>query len=1088
MKRMQSALSLLLVFAMFFGLALTPVGPLATAAAETQRDYIVLDDCERDAAWQAGFNLKRDNADKKQGSSSLSCSGTGEPGFRRSEKIGIPLPEDWEEWYLEMWLYIDDLDNITNLGGSCIEFSQVQDQIELQWPLSGLDLENGWNRIQLKLSGPEASPSGVDQFETIENLRVWAITTKTVSMKIDDVVLVHSLEADDTAELERQLAAAKALTDEDLAQYSAGVVAALKTAIANAEEAGDLSQRSVDVAAAALKDALIALNFDGLKLDGSTEFAYVDFNTKQYAKMSNLHTDGKAGDHFGRGAIEMAEALYLTLDKSYIDAEDSLLQITFSYYDNQKDATLRLAYNTKDKADATSDKLLMTMKGDKTWKTASLVVEDAALREALTVDGDGYDLRFLLDGADKGYISQVKVSIYDPEDPMNKVPTFAPQTEQNNIIGKSVTGYQMWFGRDWYHNWANAAAGKGVFWEIWPYTKDYPTSSLWQSQFLPLNSGDPSMLFDSYDPGIIDTHFAWMEEYGIDGAGIQRFYGYTSAKQDLKKFSYLKTAIEKAEAHGRSVYMMYDMSGAGGADSTIIDRMQKDFVYNIEAQGIVSSPAYAHAEGKPVVCIWGLSADDNYPSAFVAYELVTWFQNRGYFVIVGTPDNNFSEDDTAYADVYKTADMISPWMVGRFGPGNVKEALPGMLEKDIAFCEANDVLYQPCMLPGFSWVNLKEESFKYNEIAREAGQFLWEQAKIIASYGCTNIYYSMFDEYDEGSNFMKGAQDFFDIPEGLQYFQTFAVDGKWLSADFYLRASKDATNLVRDVASGKLKLADVPKAVPTLTSTGPIYYRNSFEMAWVVSDKEGNAKTVPIDAIPRDVLATVDRDGFDFTMLGEAKATDGDEMYQTGTFSFHYAGESYIDPEGKVSPSIYSILNEQNFVVPKDLTLEYSVYAEDELGTSVFIDLLFDDGKLLSELQAGVGGQVGKVGEWVKKTVNVNNAFAGKTVTGIVIGYSRNAEGNFSAYVDDVIVQLGKEGCGNFDLVEPGLLGDINGDGVVNTTDARLALQYAVEKITLTGSQLGLGDVDGDGIVNTTDARLILQYAVEKIDKFPAGK
>ena len=67
-------------------------------------------------------------------------------------------------------------------------------------------------------------------------------------------------------------------------------------------------------------------------------------------------------------------------------------------------------------------------------------------------------------------------------------------------------------------------------------------------------------------------------------------------------------------------------------------------------------------------------------------------------------------------------------------------------------------------------------------------------------------------------------------------------------------------------------------------------------------------------------------------------------------------------------------------------------------------------------------------------------------------------------------------------------LGDINGDGTVNTTDARLALQYAVEKITLTSAQLSAGDVDGDGVVNTTDARLILQYAVEKINKFPAGK
>jgi hypothetical protein len=32
-----------------------------------------------------------------------------------------------------------------------------------------------------------------------------------------------------------------------------------------------------------------------------------------------------------------------------------------------------------------------------------------------------------------------------------------------------------------------------------------------------------------------------------------------------------------------------------------------------------------------------------------------------------------------------------------------------------------------------------------------------------------------------------------------------------------------------------------------------------------------------------------------------------------------------------------------------------------------------------------------------------------------------------------------------------------------------------------------VADVDGNGKVDSTDARLILQYAVKKIDKFPAA-
>lgn len=69
------------------------------------------------------------------------------------------------------------------------------------------------------------------------------------------------------------------------------------------------------------------------------------------------------------------------------------------------------------------------------------------------------------------------------------------------------------------------------------------------------------------------------------------------------------------------------------------------------------------------------------------------------------------------------------------------------------------------------------------------------------------------------------------------------------------------------------------------------------------------------------------------------------------------------------------------------------------------------------------------------------------------------------------------------------LLGDVDNNGKVNTTDARLTLQAAVQKIKLEDlNEVAewAADVDGNGKINTTDARLILQYAVQKIDKFPA--
>jgi len=64
-------------------------------------------------------------------------------------------------------------------------------------------------------------------------------------------------------------------------------------------------------------------------------------------------------------------------------------------------------------------------------------------------------------------------------------------------------------------------------------------------------------------------------------------------------------------------------------------------------------------------------------------------------------------------------------------------------------------------------------------------------------------------------------------------------------------------------------------------------------------------------------------------------------------------------------------------------------------------------------------------------------------------------------------------------------LGDVNGDALIDSTDARLVLQFAVRKIDPAEVDLEMADVDGNGAVNSTDARLILQYAVRKIDKFP---
>jgi hypothetical protein len=76
--------------------------------------------------------------------------------------------------------------------------------------------------------------------------------------------------------------------------------------------------------------------------------------------------------------------------------------------------------------------------------------------------------------------------------------------------------------------------------------------------------------------------------------------------------------------------------------------------------------------------------------------------------------------------------------------------------------------------------------------------------------------------------------------------------------------------------------------------------------------------------------------------------------------------------------------------------------------------------------------------------------------------------------------------CGDTHTEEVAALvrGNANGDDVVDSTDARLTLQYAVGKIRANTMDVYVTDVNSDGKVDSTDARLILQYAVGKISGF----
>jgi uncharacterized protein YjdB/uncharacterized protein YkwD len=64
------------------------------------------------------------------------------------------------------------------------------------------------------------------------------------------------------------------------------------------------------------------------------------------------------------------------------------------------------------------------------------------------------------------------------------------------------------------------------------------------------------------------------------------------------------------------------------------------------------------------------------------------------------------------------------------------------------------------------------------------------------------------------------------------------------------------------------------------------------------------------------------------------------------------------------------------------------------------------------------------------------------------------------------------------------LIGDINGDGIVNGNDVNYGMRGIVNKIALTDLEKEIGDVNGDGIFNGNDINMMMRFIVGKIEEF----
>jgi hypothetical protein len=204
-------------------------------------------------------------------------------------------------------------------------------------------------------------------------------------------------------------------------------------------------------------------------------------------------------------------------------------------------------------------------------------------------------------------------------------------------------------------------------------------------------------------------------------------------------------------------------------------------------------------KGKPLIALWGLGCKDRPPSITEWRLLIRFFHDQGCAVMVGVPCywRTLERDtipDSGLFEVIATADIVSPWSVGRFGSSaEAAERVEALLKPDLAWCRDHELGYLPVVFPGFSWHNLqksRDRNEKTNAIPRQGGRFFWDQAVAVRKAGIESLHVAMFDELDDGTAIFKITAD---PPVGKSPF----VSEPGIKPDHYLRLAGEAGRMLR---------------------------------------------------------------------------------------------------------------------------------------------------------------------------------------------------------------------------------------------------------------------------------------------------
>ena len=393
-------------------------------------------------------------------------------------------------------------------------------------------------------------------------------------------------------------------------------------------------------------------------------------------------------------------------------------------------------------------------------------------------------------------------------DPATKTTESMSRVRFKSISNLVMAGYQGWFntpedgaGLGWKHfeKEKEFKPGKCTI-DLWPDVSEYEKT--YETAFK-LPDETPAKVFSSYDASTTDLHFKWMKQYGIDGVFMQRFV--VSIRNQKGKDNYnkiLNNAVLSAEKYDRAICLMYDLSGMEAGEEDILIRDWKELC---EKYKLVSrnNNHYVYHHGKPLVAVWGIGFNDRRKYGYEQVKkIIDFLKSEGCSILVGVPTHwrTLTIDavsDTRLLELVKQADIVHPWLVGRFD-NNTYEPYRKSIEEDIKWCKANGKDYMPVLFPGFSWHNMKKDA-PQNMIPRLGGRFFWKQVKGAVDAGAESLYLAMFDEIDEGTAFFKCTNT---PPVGESSFITYEGE----APDHYLWLAGEAAKYLR----GELRSSRMP--------------------------------------------------------------------------------------------------------------------------------------------------------------------------------------------------------------------------------------------------------------------------------------